>query len=141
MDDLIQNILENPPPDFQEEEEDDLVSDQFTPRPGNQSSLSLRRKLQKLYGDPDNPAVQLLIGGVVRLYSFQKKAESPDSILKLWGAIRQSILSLEQVTGRRREGKQEQIPQNPYENLSEAEIEERIAEFDAILGKVPSNWH
>jgi len=138
VDDLIKKVLENPLPDIQEEEEDLIPEavDQFIPRPGNQSSLSLRRKLIKLYGHADNPAVQLLIGGVVRLYSFQKKAESPDAILKLWGAIRQSILSLEQITGRK-ENKPESIPVSPFENMSDDDIEKEHQNFLAILGESP----
>jgi hypothetical protein len=148
VDDLIQNALDNPlsdlpgelqgldqpePEDAQEMEEASNWAGQFIPKPGNQPAASLRRRLQQLYGHKDNPSVALLINGVVRFYSLQKKATNPDVILKLWSAIRQSLLNLEQITGRLK-GDRQQTQLNPYETMSDEELTRREVELASILG-------
>lgn len=130
VDGLVENILNTP---LEDNDGKDLLSvpDQFVPKQGNESALSLRRRLTREY-DSDNPVIQLLINAVVRLYHLQRKATSADGLLKIVNGIRGCIQTLETITGKGRTRGTE-IP-NPEPFLTDEQRLKETREFELILG-------
>lgn len=99
---------------------------------GNEGIRALRKKLKNEYAEGDHPAKNLLINAICKLYQFQRRAKNADGLIKLTGAIRASLLSLEQICGRNREQMKE-LALSPYANMSDEELARQEQELSMIL--------
>ncbi len=107
----------------------------------NEPSDKLRRRLMKQFNislRPDrkveNPLAVELIELICLISEKKDSAHTPDQLYKLMQAIRGGISTLLEIT----KGTAEKATYiSPYANLTDEELDQKIAELDSILGRSP----